>query len=171
MSIKSNLKRQKQKQLFRKRRNLSALNNKPLEVVTDQPLPEFIDRLKKEDPNFNLNTQTPDVKPSNIIIEFAKPITAKCKTEGDWKDAIKLATMAWNRAVSDSDDPLTLLSSYIDVDAATFDDDSNPMAEMMALIKRKKSQFAQHNFIVKDYMVKAIQGQVHVSVAVTQNQN
>ncbi|MBM2813799.1 MAG: hypothetical protein HW421_561 [Ignavibacteria bacterium] len=160
MSIKSNIKRQKKKEDFNKKKR-SFLEKAKKDGVSEK----LLDRADKIENTGKISFKKKPFKEkaSQIIIEFAEPLLELTKNDDEIRAVIEFAVVAWNIAIL----PANIRDKEYKYALNLFKYNSQQITELDKLIKRKELLFNQYNFLIQDYEIDfTIEGELNLSVMV-----
>lgn len=92
----------------------------------------------------------PEMKMSEVLIEFAQPLLKVARTPEQFRTAIGIAGIAWNSALLPDQEIEKQLVSLLPESKPEYDD-ILPIMEMLK--ERKQRDFAEYNLIIVDYQI------------------
>ncbi len=126
--------------------------------------PGLINRVKanKSLPDDVVMVMGSEVKMSQVIIDFAKPVLETANTEEEFRKGIGLAALAWNTSLLPEVERDEMISQSIS--SSIPDAADSVLVALEMLIARKHQYFPNNNRYIMDYELSGTPPDLHLSV-------
>ena len=111
-----------------------------------------------------ITTNPQKEKMSEILLEFAKPLTDECENDKAFYNALQISVIAWNSSFLPSGERNKLIDESIN--KYINDNSERAMAKeiLLKMLERKEKNFPSINRMIMDFQISYRDGQQHLYV-------
>ena len=111
-----------------------------------------------------ITTNPQKEKMSEILLEFAKPLTDECENDKAFYNALQISVIAWNSSFLPSGERNKLIDESIN--KYINDNSERAMAKeiLLKMLERKEKNFPNINRMIMDFQISYRDGQQHLDV-------
>jgi uncharacterized membrane protein YheB (UPF0754 family) len=103
-------------------------------------------------------------KMSEVLLEFAKPLTDECETEKAFYNALQISAIAWNSSFLSPGERNKLIDESINK-YINYNNERAMAKEILSkMLERKKKKFPNINRMIMDFQISYRDGQQHLEV-------
>jgi len=117
-----------------------------------------------------ITTNTQKEKMSEVLLEFAKPLTDECENDKAFYNALQICIIAWNSSFLSPEERTKLIdesfNKYIN------DNDEREIAKeiLSKMLERKQKKFPNIKRMILDFQISYKDGQQHLNVISSTNE-
>jgi uncharacterized membrane protein YheB (UPF0754 family) len=111
-----------------------------------------------------ITTNPQNEKMSEVLLEFAKPLTDECENDKAFYNALQISAIAWNSSFLPPGERNKLIDESIN--KYINDNSERAMAKeiLSKMLKRKEKNFPNINRMIMDFQISYRDGQQHLDV-------